>query len=87
MEFQKPVVVTTFGGCPEAVHDGEWGYVANPYRIDEFSGKIAELLRDKELAARFGKLGREQLMERFSIAHMTDLYLEEYETAIKLAQG
>ncbi len=87
MEFEKPVVVTSFGGCPEAVHHGEWGSVANPYRIDEFSERIAEFLRDPELSARMGRNGRAQLSERFSIAHMTDLFLEEYEAAIAAVRG
>jgi glycogen(starch) synthase len=87
MEFEKPVVVTTFGGCPEAVEHEKWGYVANPYRIEEFAGRIASLLRDPTLRARFGAEGRRQLATRFSIERLTDEYVEEYERAMTLAKG
>lgn len=87
MEFEKPVVVTSFGGCPEVVEHGKWGYVANPYRIEEFAGRIAELLRDPELRARMGRAGRAQLEEHFSIRRMTEEYLEEYERAIAAARS
>jgi glycosyltransferase involved in cell wall biosynthesis len=85
MEFEKPVVVTSFGGCPEVVGHGEWGLVANPYHIEKFASCIADLLRDRELRSRLGKLGRARLEEHFSIARMTDEYLEEYERAHRLA--
>jgi len=85
MEHEKPVVVTSFGGCPEVVGHGEWGLVANPYRTEEFAERVAELLRDPALRARLGRAGREQLETYFSIERMTDEYLEEYGAALRLA--
>jgi len=86
-EFEKPVVVTSFGGCHEVVEEAGGGLVANPYRIEEFSERIAELLRDPALAARLGKAGRASLDAHFSIERLTDEYFEEYERAIALAKG
>ncbi len=83
-EFEKPVVVTSFGGCPEVAAPG--GLVANPYRIEEFAGRIAELLRDPGRARELGRAGRASLDEHFSIRRLTDEYLEEYERAIAAAR-
>ena len=87
LEFEKPVVVTSFGGCPEVVEHGKWGFVANPYDIAGFAERIAQLLRDPELSARLGRAGRARVEEHFSIARMTDEYLEEYERARTAARG
>lgn len=83
MEFEKPVVVTSFGGCPEVVEHGKWGYVANPYHIEEFAECIAKLLRDPLLRAKMGQAGRKRLEEHFTIGRMTDEYFEEYERAVQ----
>lgn len=87
MEFEKPVVVTSFGGCPEVVEDGRWGFVANPYDITGFAECIARLLRDTELRAAFGRAGRARLEQHFSISRMTDEYYEEYERAQRAARS
>ena len=87
MEFEKPVVATSFGGCPEVVRHGKWGLVANPFHVEEFAECIARLLRDEALRREMGTRGRARLEEHFTIDRMTDEYLEEYETARTLAQG
>lgn len=81
MEHEKPVVATSFGGCPEVVTDGVTGFVANPFDIEAFAERIARVLRDPELAARLGKAGRARLEEHFTIPRMADEFLEEYELA------
>jgi glycosyltransferase involved in cell wall biosynthesis len=86
LEFEKPVVVTSFGGCPEVIEDGKWGLVANPYDIATFAEKIACLLRDPELCKRLGRAGRARVEEHFSISRMTDEYCEEYERAMHQAR-
>jgi glycosyltransferase involved in cell wall biosynthesis len=81
MEYRKPVVATSFGGCPEVVRDGETGLIANPYLVGEFAESIARLLRDPELRARLAKRGHERLKEHFNIERLTTEFLEEYELA------
>lgn len=78
MEHSKPVVATCFGGSPEVVADGVSGAIANPFDIEEFSGRIAALLDDPDLARRQGEEGRRRLEQRFGIARLTDEFLEEY---------
>jgi len=64
MAAGKPVVGTCFGGTPEAVMNGETGYIVNPYNERELAEKIIDLLKNPEKAKIFGSRGRERI-ERF----------------------
>lgn len=86
MEHAKPVVATLFGGSPEVVEQGRSGYVENPFEIEAFAGRIAELLADPALAARLGREGRARLERHFTIERLADEFLEEYERACALAR-
>jgi glycosyltransferase involved in cell wall biosynthesis len=86
MEHAKPVVATEFGGSPEVVLDGRTGGIRNPFRVEEFAGAIAELLRDPARAARLGAAGRARMLESFTIPRLTDEFLEEYVRAADAAR-
>ncbi|MFT5153618.1 MAG: glycosyltransferase involved in cell wall biosynthesis [Planctomycetota bacterium] len=60
---------------------GVSGFIENPFDVEAFSERIAELLRDPERAAAMGQAGRERLEERFQVARLTEECLEEYELA------
>ena len=81
MEHRRPVVATEFGGSPEVVLDGETGLLANPFDVAALAARIAELLRDPERARAMGEAGYRRLQERFTIARLTEEFLEEYELA------
>lgn len=81
MEHGKPVVATVFGGSPEVVEDGRTGFLANPFDLEGFAGRIAQLLQDPALARRLGEAGRSRLLEHFAIERLADECLEEYELA------
>ena len=87
MEHGKPVVATVFGGSPEVVEDGVSGFLANPFQVDEFAGRIATLLRDPERARAMGEAGRQRVGRFFTIERLTDEFLEEYALALELAAG
>jgi phosphatidylinositol alpha-1,6-mannosyltransferase len=53
-----PVVVGDSGGAPDAVRDGETGYLVDGRDIDQVAERIAELLDDGRLRAKFGEAGR-----------------------------
>ena len=53
-----PVVAGDSGGAPDAVQDGETGYVVDGRSADAIAAKVSTLLLDKELAARLGTAGR-----------------------------
>lgn len=85
MEHERPVVVTSFGGCPEVVAGGG-GFVANPFHVEEFAEAIARLLRDPALRAETGRAGRARVESYFTIERLTDEFLEEYELARERAR-
>jgi len=87
MEHRKPVVATCFGGSREVVLDGETGFIENPFDVPAFAERIARLLRDSELRARFGAAGRARLERRFTIERLTHEFLEEYERAVSARKG
>ena len=53
-----PVVAGDSGGAPEAVLDGETGFVVGGRDVDRVADRIAMLLADGALAARMGAAGR-----------------------------
>jgi glycosyltransferase involved in cell wall biosynthesis len=60
-----PVVGTCFGGTPEAVVDGETGFIVNPYNVDQLAGRIGQLLRDDALRAQMGAQARQQVAQHY----------------------
>jgi glycosyltransferase involved in cell wall biosynthesis len=87
MEHKKPVVATVFGGSPEVVADGETGYIANPFDVEEFAERVATLLADPEARRRMGEAGYLRFARRFTIERLTDECVAEYERAVELARS
>jgi glycosyltransferase involved in cell wall biosynthesis len=65
MASGTPVVCSRIGGTPEIV-DSETGRLVEPGDVDELRTCLDELLRDRGLAARLGRNGRERALERFT---------------------
>ncbi|MCW2612072.1 MAG: phosphatidyl-myo-inositol dimannoside synthase [Actinomycetota bacterium] len=53
-----PVVAGDSGGAPDAVREGETGYVVDGRSVAQIADRVASLLADRELAARMGAAGR-----------------------------
>ncbi len=85
MRYGKPIVASCFGGLPEVVVDGQTGFIANPFDVPAFAGRIRELLEDPELAARLGAAGALRLRDSFGIERLTEEFIEEYESALASA--
>lgn len=66
MSAGLPVVATAVGGVPEAVLDGETGFVTPRGDETAFADRIRRLLEDPEMAQRMGQAGR-----RHYLAHYT----------------
>ncbi|MER7956402.1 glycosyltransferase family 4 protein [Streptomyces sp. NPDC096030] len=60
-----PVVAGDSGGAPDAVLDGETGWVVRGDAPEESADRIATLLLDPELRARMGARGRDWVEERW----------------------
>ncbi|MBZ0271974.1 glycosyltransferase family 4 protein, partial [bacterium] len=69
--FGVPVVGGRSGGVPEAVRDGESGFLADPLDPADIAGKIARILDDRALARRLGDEGRRLASEVFTFEAMT----------------
>ncbi|MEV4692642.1 glycosyltransferase family 4 protein [Micromonospora echinospora] len=53
-----PVVAGDSGGAPDAVRDGETGFVVSGRDVAQLADRVATLLADRDLARQFGAAGR-----------------------------
>ncbi|MDP2638727.1 MAG: glycosyltransferase family 4 protein [Candidatus Azambacteria bacterium] len=83
MACSKPVIATCFGGSREAVLDGETGYIVNPFNIEELAEKITYLLKNPEIAKKFGEAGYERVKKEFNLEKMVENYLNWYKKISK----
>lgn len=67
MRAARPVVATIFGGAVEMVAEGQTGFIRDPYDVPSFSGAIAQILSNSELAARMGEAGRSGFLKEFCL--------------------
>ena len=66
MASGTPVVASRLGGLPEAVEDGETGFLVEPGNEEELRERLRQVLEDGRLAARLGRRAREVALERFT---------------------
>ncbi len=60
-----PVVAGNSGGAPDAVLEGETGYVVDGRDTEQIADRLTTLLHDRDLAARMGKAGRAWVEKRW----------------------
>jgi len=79
MAASVPVVVTRVNGSPEAVKEGENGFLLTPGDIDGIAEKTAFILKNPEKAREMGRIGN-SMVEEFDIHKMVSdqerLYVE-----------
>lgn len=80
-----PVVATRAGGTPEAVREGESGYLVKPGDYRSLAGAVCRLLRNRKSARRFGRSGKEHLGKEFAIGKMIRDIEKEYLEAARRA--
>ena len=62
-----PVAAYKIDGVPELVSDGEDGFLVVANDVNALAAQIVRLLRDVDLADRFGRAGRSKVAEKFSL--------------------
>ncbi len=67
MALEKPVVAIRGGGAPEIINDGRTGFLVDRGDLPGFAARLVTLLKDQRLRTRFGKNGRRDVLERFSV--------------------
>lgn len=72
----KPVVGTLHGGIPEAIRDGENGFLVPERDIDTLGKYLLILLKNRELRQKMGEEGQRLVKMNFDIKKQTQ-YLEE----------
>ncbi|MEM7051670.1 MAG: N-acetyl-alpha-D-glucosaminyl L-malate synthase BshA [Acidobacteriota bacterium] len=80
-----PVVATRVGGVPEVVADGETGFLCPVGDVEAMAAAALRLLRDPDLAGRFGKAGRRRAIECFSQRQIVAQYRQLYERVLATA--
>ena len=72
MALGLPVVASATGGTPEAVRDGDTGFLFERGRADELTAILDRLEGDRELCQRVGARARRLVRQRFTIERMVD---------------
>lgn len=76
--FGKPVIATQVGGLPEAVEDGQSGFLVPSHQPREMAEKIAALINDPALAGRMGQHARHLSDTRFAWDNVARQMLDVY---------
>ena len=59
----KAVIGGKAGGVPDAIRDGETGFLVDGTSVDAIAGACIKLLEDRELRDRFGANGLEHALQ------------------------
>lgn len=84
MSLGKPVVATRVGGIPEMVADGTTGLLVEPGDEIELARAIRRLLRNPDLARRFGRAARERVASKFSPKRELEELVEVIEAGLDI---
>lgn len=75
MAYGLPIISTPVGGIPEAVVNGETGFLIEPGDVDDMVQKLTLLLHDAELRLKMGTSAKKRMIEKFDVdAVMEQLY-------------
>lgn len=74
----RPVVSFAVGGIPDIVENGVSGYLCEPEAVEDFAGKVEELVGDESLRERMGEAARVRAEERFSCKVLVPKFLRMY---------
>jgi trehalose synthase len=80
-----PVIGGNVGGIRYQIEDGESGFLVSS--VEEAAERIVRLLKDRSLATRIGKKGREAVRKKFLLTRYLEQYLDlfcAFETLFRL---
>ena len=76
MANSKPVVAYACGGIPEVVVNDRDGYIVHIGEYTEMANKIESLEENQELRERFGRNGRADYEQKYSVQSMIKKYIQ-----------
>lgn len=65
-----PTIGGRHGGVPEAIVDGETGYLVDPHNPSEIAERIVQLIENPGLRRKMGERGRKRVLEQFTAQKM-----------------
>jgi len=74
-----PVVGAATGGVPDAILDGETGYLVPPDDVPLLTDRLRRLFVDRESARRMGEAGRARVLREFTWERIAGLFLAALE--------
>ena len=74
MACGKPVIATRVGSIPETVGEGITGYLVPPGDERQLASRTLDILRDPDLARRFGRAARDKVSAQYSLERMVEGY-------------
>jgi glycosyltransferase involved in cell wall biosynthesis len=78
MAYGLPIISTPVGGIPEAVVDGEVGFLVQPGDIQAIAQKTILLLRTPELRNSMGARARERAIKKFELSAVIEQLFAVY---------
>jgi glycosyltransferase involved in cell wall biosynthesis len=78
MAYGIPVVASRVGGIPEAVRDGEDGFLISPGDIQALTDRLRRLLADPSLRHRMGASARARAISLFGATDIVEQWLSLY---------
>ena len=78
MSTGLPVIVTDVSGMREVVGETQAGIIVPPGDIDNMAKVLVELIRDPVRRQELGDRGRQVILDRYSIGHVTDCFEQVY---------
>jgi glycosyltransferase involved in cell wall biosynthesis len=82
-----PCVVMQVGGNPEAVEDGQTGYVVAPEDGPGFKEALLRLIQDGALRKKMGAAGKKRAFTLFNPERLAAEYTELYHAVLNRSQG
>jgi len=82
MAAKKPIVATNVDGAPEAIIDGETGFIVAPKSPEIFAEKVLSLLKNPEIAEQMGQAGFKRV-NQFSLDKMLEDIDSLYENLLE----
>jgi len=83
MACARPVIATRVGGNSEAVIDGRTGFIIPVNSPDILAQKTMELIENKDKRKQMGKVGRERVVNNFSLEHYVERIEKTYNEFLK----
>jgi glycosyltransferase involved in cell wall biosynthesis len=85
MRAGLPVIVSNVGGAPEAVVDGETGFVVADNSVSGWADGMSRLVGDPAMRSRMGEAGRARYEELFTFDRMYTRVASVYRSAARIA--